>query len=76
MRHIVVYLVPTLLLAILLVYYVKPLSHWLGRLIYSPVESVEKGDVVAEVQEVSGKVVVHRPPQTKPLSKGDKVYQL
>ena len=74
MRYILIYILPTTLIAALLLFYMKPLSLWLGNFIYPTVENVGENKVVGTVQEVSGQVTLSQSSGKKPLAKGDSVH--
>ena len=73
MRHFFIYLLPALIAAALLIYYMKPLTHWLGNLIHPRVDFTQ---VVGNVQKVTGRVVVkkYRQKEYMPLKQGEAVY--
>ena len=66
MRQLVIYLVPTFVFAFLLIYFIKPISHWLGGLIYS--SEVEAHLVVAGVEGLKGHAFVRKNKEEKYLS--------
>lgn len=57
MRSFFVYILPTFVGATLLLYYMKPLTHWVGNFIHPRVDA---NRIVGEAQEVVGSVIIKR----------------
>lgn len=73
MRNFLVYLLPTFLVAALLIYYIKPLTHRLGNFIHPRVDATQ---VVGKAQEIIGRVTIKRHQQKKysAIQQGESVY--
>ena len=74
MRYAIIYLLPVTIISVLLIYYMKPISHWLGNSLYPNLENTGPQEAVAKIQDIDGNVVVRYSSEEKPLSKGQQVH--
>ena len=74
MRYAIIYLLPITIISVLLIYYMKPISHWLGNSLYPNMENTGHQEAVAKIQDMDGNVVARYSSGEKPLSKGSHVH--